>query len=424
MKRYLILTVIMVISSFFNIYNSTMALFASPSINILYDDTLSTYALSKPNVDTTSFIKNVSNEKSHDTSVNLETPNKTHSSTTMKDGHLEETTVRKTSDVKREDIINQPNSTQDFNAVILSVDTLKHTIESMSQTNDSIRTILSEVSNSSENRLNLYCKIFLVLFFVSVLFVIMLVKKCGKILKHNTKEQTDVIFNLQNQISVIENMQSKLIDNVQSCNNEITRMVNQVEYIGTSLKTVDKNLDVAVSKLNNTPIVQSVAVTPTIKNSEEPQITNIQYNDAILEFEKINNRLFKLRKCKLYSQELLRFLSTGEINKEKYTKLLVESDLSDVNKEHLQTIMYDIERFNTQRRELISKYISQQKLTCFDIRFPLFAEFDDELDHNFKGDDVAKGDKITRVCKLGYYFPKSNIAPYRVKCEVDTEKEE
>ena len=85
---------------------------------------------------------------------------------------------------------------------------------------------------------------------------------------------------------------------------------------------------------------------------------------------------------------------------------------------------HDIERFNTQRRGVISKYISQQKLISFDIRFPLLEGFDDKRDHHFKGDDVVDGEKIIRVCKLGYYFPNSHVAPYRVKCEVDTEKEE
>lgn len=429
MKRYFILLIIIVNSLHLYANYYTMVLFDSSNITTLHEDSVNTNALLKSKVDTIGLKGNVSPQKTHGISKNADALNKKTSSPMKRNNSLKK---KASSDLKNQNI-----ASQNFNNVVNSIDSLKHSIESIRQTNDSIESILSNFTNKSENTLKAYCIIFLILGIVSVFFVIILIKKCREIITYKVKGQTDVTSNLQSCVSLIKENTSESIGNVQNCTKEVTRVLNQVNEIEISLKAMDEKIDAMLSKLNNMPIIQpkdtisvntnsvgTEVIDSVIEAENSPQITDVQYNDAISEFERINNRLFKLRKYKIYSQELLRFLSIGEMDKEEYSKRLDESDLPEDAIEHLKTIMYDIERFNTQRRELISKYISQQKLTCFDIRFPLFAEFDDELDHNFKGDDVAKGDKITRVCKLGYYFPKSNVAPYRVKCEVDTEKEE
>lgn len=432
MKRYFILLIIIVNSLHINANYYTMVLFASSNTTTLHEDSVNTNALLKSKVDTIGLKGNVSPKKSHGVSKNDSALNKKTSSPIKRNNSLEKTNTKASSDLKNQDI-----GSQNFNNVVSSIDSLKHSIESIRSTNDSIETILSNFSNKSENALKGYSTIFFIFGIVSVFFVIILIKKYREIITYKVKGQTDVTSKLQNCVSLIKENTSESIGNVQNCTKEVTKVLNQVNLIEISLKAMDEKIDVMLFKLNNMPIVQPKDTTSANTNSvgkeeidsvieaeNSPQITDVQYNDAISEFERINNRLFKLRKYKIYSQELLRFLSTGEMDKEEYSKRLDESDLPEDAKEHLNTILYDIERFNTQRRGVISKYISQQKLISFDIRFPLLEGFDDKYDHHFKGDDVTDGEKIIRVCKLGYYFPNSHVAPYRVKCEVDTEKEE
>jgi len=436
MKRFFILLIIIVNSLYVNANYYTTVLFAGSNTTTLHNDSLNTNVLLKSNVDTTGLTRHVLKEKSHSVSKNTTSLNKKTSSLVKRNSSLEKIKTKASNALKNQDTASY-NSAQDFNVFVSSIDSLKHTIESMRQTNDSIQTVLSEFANKSENTFNLYSTISLILSIVFIIFIIISIKKYREIIKYKVEWQTDVTNKLQNSISLIKENISESIGNFQNCTKEVIRVSNQVNKIEISLKAMDEKIGVMLSKLNNMPIVQPKDTTSANTNSVEkeiidsvieaencPQITDVQYNDAISEFERINNRLFKLRKYKIYSQELLRFLSTGEMDIEEYSKRLDESDLPEDAKEHLNTILYDIERYNTQRRGVISKYISQQKLISFDVRFPLLEGFDNKCDHHFKGDDVTDGEKIIRVCKLGYYFPNSHVAPYRVKCEVDTEKEE
>ena len=436
MIRYFFVLLIIIVNCLsVNANNFTTVLFASSNRITLHKDSVNTNNLLKLNVDTIDLATNVSKEKKHGVFNKADTLNKNASSPVKRNNSLKRNKTKKSSDLKKQDVVTSYNNTQSFTIVVSTVDSLKQSVESMRQTNDSILTILSDISNKSEEPFKSYCYIFFLLGIIAIFFIIMLIKKNRGIITNEVKGQTDVISKLQDSISLIEEDIAKSYDNARNCTNEVTKVLKKVNKMETSSIAMDEKIDIVLSELKNMPIIQPKETTSESKNSVErkmidsvkeaensPQITEVQYNDAISEFERINNRLFKLRKYKNYSQELLQFLSTGEMNKEEYTLRLGESDLPEDGKEHLNTILYDIERFNTQRRELISNYISQQKLTCFEIRYPLSAEFDDKLDHHFKGDDVADGEKIIRVCKLGYYFPKSHVAPYRVKSEVDTEK--
>lgn len=437
MKRcFFILLFVIVNSLYVNANFFTTVLFDSSYISTLHKDSVNTDILLKENVDTVGLAGNLSKEKSHGISKNAGVLNIKSSSSMKRNNSLKKIHKKAPSDLKNKVSY---NSSQDFNvAVGGAIDSLKRSIESMRQTNDSILTISQEFSNKLEKTFKLYRIVFFLLGIGAIFSIIILIKKYRKIITYKVKELTDVTSKLQSCISLlIEENKSMSIGIVQNCTKEMTKISDLVNQIGISLKAMDEKIDVGLTKINNMPIVQPEEISSPSKNIVEkkgfdsvieaedgPQITEVQYNDAISEFERINNRLFKLRKYKTYSQELLRFLFIGEMNKEEYIKRLGESDLPEDGKEHLNTILYDIERFNTQRRELISNYISQQKLTCFDIRFPLLEGFDDKRDHHFKGDDVVDGEKIIRVCKLGYYFPNSHVAPYRVKCEVDTEKGE
>lgn len=435
MKKYFVLIIIILNSLSINAQDSATAVYAIPD-TILCKDTVNINVQLKSNVETLGITENVFDEELRDVSVNVDALKKVLSSTEKKINRSSGISkVETSSNIKKQNDVALFNSAQDCNMVVPSIDSLKYAIESMSQKNDSILTILSCLSNKSEKIFKIYNNILFLFCIVALFSLIIIIKKYREIILSNVTKQTDVISKLQNCISLIEKNKSKVTEEMQSITNQSERVLNQVNHMGTSLKAMDGKINVISSKLNDMSIVQPIYATSADKQSVESeesalvlesanctQITDVQYNDAISEFERINNRLFNLRKYRNYSQELLRFLSTGEMNKKKYTKWLNDSDLSEDGKAHLKTILYDIERFNSQRRELISMYIMQQKLTRFDVRFPLLAEFDDKLDHHFKGDDVADGDKIIRVCKLGYYFPNSHVAPYRVKCEVDTEK--
>ena len=328
-------------------------------------------------------------------------------------------------------IINTFGCEKDSNAIILSIDSLKVSIKSMILVNDSMRVLLSEMTNHPKETLKNSIIIFYL--FLSIFFIIITIIINRVLFNSYVKKQNDVISILRKITSLISE-HSQSLDNSLKPNEEIARLHNQVNNMECSLKGIDETLNVILSKVNDNLIESSKLESPieeqpekkskmtSVENASYTQITEVQYNDAITEFERINNRLFKLRKHKCHTQELLRFLSVGEIDKDLYKTNIEKSVLPEDIKEHLNTILYDIDRFNSHRREIISLYILQNDLCNYDIRFPLFAEFDNNLDHHFKGDDATNGDKIIRVCKLGYYFPSSRVAPYRVKSEVDTEK--
>ena len=324
MKRYFILLIIIVNSLHINANYYTMVLFASSNTTTLHEDSVNTNALLKSKVDTIGLKGNVSPKKSHGVSKNASALNKKTSSPIKRNNSLEKTNTKASSDLKNQDI-----GSQNFNNVVSSIDSLKHSIESIRSTNDSIETILSNFSNKSENALKGYSTIFFIFGIVSVFFVIILIKKYREIITYKVKGQTDVTSKLQNCVSLIKENTSESIGNVQNCTKEVTKVLNQVNQIEISLKAMDEKIDVMLFKLNNMPIVQPKDTTSANTNSvgkeeidsvieaeNSPQITDVQYNDAISEFERINNRLFKLRKYKIYSQELLRFLSTGEMDKE------------------------------------------------------------------------------------------------------------
>lgn len=260
---------------------------------------------------------------------------------------------------------------------------------------------------------------------VVVLFLIIFYNKIKKLVEKSSSKDVERYKELDNKLEkfleLVDLNKSQEISTVsgeyKSYFDRVSESLDRIELlIKTSLVQESKNgiIDVKADEKSNLHI--------EIIDQNENIVSDVQYNDAISEFERINDRIFKLRKYRLFAQKLLEFLSNGTIDQSSYNEELSLSDLSEEIKDHFRTILYDIDRFNTQRRSLLSLYVRQNNLECFDIRYPINQFFDENYDHHFKGDEVMNGDKIVRVCKLGYFFPNSPRAPYRVKSEVETEE--
>lgn len=191
----------------------------------------------------------------------------------------------------------------------------------------------------------------------------------------------------------------------------LSLLTEKVDVITDNLSRIQSNQDIAVSVSDKLPK----------EGNNESKYNIVQYNDAVAEFVKINEKIYNLRKYYDILPYLFSYLAGDFFNKTKCRQII---DLyNDDNLKGLcSAVVDDIRNFMTYRKQSIDNYIKKYDLVYADVvRYPYNGLFDSELDDHILGDDVQNGDHIIRVCKLGYYFPDSNVCPYRVKSKVVTE---
>ncbi len=432
MKSYCINLILIVNILFVTLQDCAAAvLVKSDTIGTFQQDSVDRKARAYPNVDALVLNENASYANSQNHAKSAETIKRVPvlNKTLNNSGKRNVAGVTSVEDLKEKAIISA-DTLHAFNNIVLSLDSIKCIIESIIHCNDSIRTELTYTTTSIKNKI-LICTC--ILFFFILLIICFIAISIKILIKEQASRFNNCQSFLQNELTLLKENHSIFQDDMQRCyeqssellikinNSESLAKANNERIIALVMEFMDRLNKITAFQASTDDVSVQIVNTPTDDTKKCSLVSEVQYNDAISEFERINNRLFKLKRYKHYSQELLKFLSTGIINKENYSSQLCKADIADDVKEHLNTILYDIDRFNSQRRKLIHDYVLQHSLDNFDVRFPLFEIFDENLDHQFKGDDVSDGEKISRVCKLGYYFPNSRVAPYRVKSEVDTE---
>ncbi len=135
------------------------------------------------------------------------------------------------------------------------------------------------------------------------------------------------------------------------------------------------------------------------------------YNQAIRDFMTLNNHIYQLRCYRKELQPLISWLAKGG-----------EKPQWDTNNEEINAIGEEIGKFLTQQKPFINaslSMISEEGLTYADVvHAPVNGTFNPKLDEEPTGDEVEKGQPITFVLRLGYFFPKSTIAVNPVKAIV------
>lgn len=135
------------------------------------------------------------------------------------------------------------------------------------------------------------------------------------------------------------------------------------------------------------------------------------YNEAISAFLRLNNRIYELRRHRQELQPLIKWLATDSEQPK------TESDEPDI-----QQLANDIKIFQASQLPFINACLNK---ICNDgstyadyVRGDVGGVFDHTLDEEPTGDNVADGQAIQYVLRLGYYFPDSTLAPTPVKSVV------
>ena len=132
------------------------------------------------------------------------------------------------------------------------------------------------------------------------------------------------------------------------------------------------------------------------------------YNDAIRTFISLNDRIYELRQEREALQPLVKWLATNGEKPE-----LVKAD------DDIRQLADSIEQFLLKQVPFINACLAcvgDPTMSYPDyVRGAVGGYFDDTLDEEPTGGKLEKGEKITFVLRLGYYFPESTLAPNPVK---------
>jgi hypothetical protein len=145
---------------------------------------------------------------------------------------------------------------------------------------------------------------------------------------------------------------------------------------------------------------------PTSNKLELSPSDSVAYKDAVVAFQNINNELFALRKVGEVTHALLKLFYYG--GTELSSDLL--ENLDDTTRERVYASLSKIKLFNESYKPYLVKGLLAYNTSWErNIRFPLNQPFDNSLDENICGEDVADGTIINRVISLGYEFPESPV---------------
>ncbi len=157
-------------------------------------------------------------------------------------------------------------------------------------------------------------------------------------------------------------------------------------------------------------------------NLVKPEQLSLEaYNASVHEFTTINDHVSDLRKkdTKALVLAMYRYLSLKSDDKLSLLAEIRSSNISDDTKEQFVALVSRIGNFLSQRKPVIDTWLFWKPIDGINsyelsIRMPEGLIFDENLDEDVLGNDI-RGQRISMVHKMGYFFPGNTIKPYREK---------
>lgn len=185
--------------------------------------------------------------------------------------------------------------------------------------------------------------------------------------------------------------------------NSIHNILTVQEELKNSIVDVARQIESLSSELNKVAEKDISPRNEEDKKSEKQVVNMIAYNDAIIAFDNINRKFYKIRKYPNVVLGLANMLNFG-LTDEKINF----GDLPDEDKSYAANLQSDILMFNRNYRTNIVSYLHTEGLEWNDcVRNPYNKPFDNEWDENILGDEIQNGTIVTRIVQLGFEFPNS-----------------
>lgn len=215
--------------------------------------------------------------------------------------------------------------------------------------------------------------------------------------------------------------------------NYISSQKKQSESIMLSISQIDKKLEILsdkqdecemlsaqkeLKKIRSEVLEQIKSLSDELKESvksyaqpdnegegcnKKSTINMVAYNDAVIAFDNINRKLYKIRKYQKIVQGLADMMISGCVDEK-----VKFNDMPDEDKSYAANLQSDILMFNRNYRINIISYLQSERLQWHDcVRNPYNKPFDNDWDENILGDEIPNGTIVTRIVQLGFEFPNS-----------------
>lgn len=174
--------------------------------------------------------------------------------------------------------------------------------------------------------------------------------------------------------------------------------------------------------VGDTPVDVIPAVDTPVDVVPVPEVPELVYEKSVGRFIDLMQRIEALKKQSAVQRLAFRYLAGIDNDKAQLLQAVKQGVTDPDIKVMFTTLAHDIDAFVTNERPNIDGYLRAHAAEGVDsyrtaISMPEGEPFDADL-HIDILDEAAPGDEISRVLALGYRFPHSTIAPYRVKPKV------